>query len=454
MKRPALVVPRHRTGRRVAVAAIAVVLLASLAAVAVPRLTALSADTAFRAAGTDVPRTELERRTELLGSLYGITSPRDPAGADRFRRESARAVATSVVLDRAAADRGIVIPDKVARDALTAMAEQQAGAGGGREAFVRLLSEAGASEDDVIEEIRRQKATEQLFGQVAGAAGNAVTDADVRAYYRDHPAELTTPEQRRLRNVVVATEGEAADVLRRLTAGEDPAVVAGQSSLDASSRGQGGDLGVVTRDRLDPTYGAAAFTAAPGGFFGPVRSASGWNVGQVLEVAPAVLPPFDRIRSALDAKLRDDRALGVWRGWMDQQTSRADIEYADDLRPTPPPGPGPAPAAPPAPVGAPAAPATAPQAAVTAAAAVPGPETAAPGQSFLTPLGTALLIAVAFFGIGWWGRQNVDELIPAHLSDAARAKRQRVMRRGTVICMVSAVGLAALAAVGFVSHLL
>lgn len=443
MRRPSLIAPTGRRTQRATAVVVALVLLGGLVALVIPRLTALPDDVAIRVADTDVTKAELERRTKLLDALYGIGAPPDEAGKDAYRRETARAIATSVTLDRAAAERNIVIPDKVARDSLTRMVEEQLAMRGGREAYVKLLADAGASEGDVLEEIKRQQATQQLFGQVAGRAGDSVTDVEVRNHYRDHPEEVTVPELRRLRNVVVASEPEAADVLRRVTTGEDFGAVAQQSSLDQSTRAQGGDLGGVARAQLDPAFGDAAFGAAPGAVFGPVKTQSGWNVGQVLEVRPPSTPPFEQVAAQLTEKLRSDRSLGVWRGWVDERIRDADIEYADEFRPADADRPKPQAAA----SGAPGA--VRPVAAATVA---PGGDTAA-GPSPLTPLATGLIMGVAFFGIGVWGRRNLDELVPTPLPEQQRAKRRRVLRRGTVFCMAAACVLVALSVVGFVHQI-
>ena len=47
------------------------------------------------------------------------------------------------------------------------------------------------------------------------------------------------------------------------------------TSLDASTKDKGGELGSVSRAQLDPTFGGAAFEAAEGATFGPLRSTTG-----------------------------------------------------------------------------------------------------------------------------------------------------------------------------------
>jgi peptidyl-prolyl cis-trans isomerase C len=435
MKRSGLTVPASTWGRRVVAAGIVLVTVGAVASVILLRSWNVPADAAFKVGDTVVTKTELARRTQLLGALFGVRQPPDAAGQDAFRRDTAKAIATSTILDKAAAERGIVISDKTARDMLANMVNQQLG---GQAAYVQLLSQSGASETDVLDEIKRQLATQQLFTQVASPSVKEVTDAVVQSYYRDHPTEMVTPEQRHLRNIVVASEPEAADVFKRVSTGTDFAATAGQSSLDQSTRAAGGDLGLLAQQQLDPAYSDAAFRAAPGGLFGPVKTQNGWNVGQVLEVRPATQlsqVPFDKAAGSLGERLRSDRALATWRDWQGEQLKDANVRYADEFRPADPnlaaasvsP-----PASPPAP---------------------PGPAGAAGDPISANSMLVSYAIAAGLIGVGIWGRRNTADLVPPTVSQVEGAKRYRVLRRGTVTLIGGGVLIAVLASVGLVMRI-
>jgi peptidyl-prolyl cis-trans isomerase C len=410
-----------RAHRRISVGVLAVLLIAGVAAGVVGRLTGLPAGAAFRAGGQVTTEQELAHRVDLLGALYGIKPPADVAGQDTFRRDSAKAIAVSVVLDQEAAARGIVVSEKAARDVLATIVEKQTGASD-QASFVKLLADSGASEADVLAEIERQQRTSQLFQQVAGPAAAAVSDADIRAYFDGHPAEMVAPEQRHLRNVVLASQAEAADVLSRARGGASLAAIAAQTTIDPSTRANQGDLGFVTRSQLEDGFGAAAFGAAPGAMFGPVQSAHGWNVGQVLEVRQATPMPFDQIKQSLGDRLRGERGLGAWRDWMAAAVGRADVTYAGAYQPADP-------------------------AAITSDPAQPGgaiPAVAAQPThgdggvaSTVMRIGSYVL-ALVLFGIGLWGRRNAATLAPASLSPDRRERKQRSLRRGGLTCMVGA----------------
>jgi peptidyl-prolyl cis-trans isomerase C len=103
------------------------------------------------------------------------------------------------------------------------------------------------------------------------AADEASVDVpdELLAAFQERKDELATPERRGVRNIVVATRRDAARVRRQLDAGADVARLARRVSIDAATRGRGGDLGRVARDDLVPAVGRSVFAAGPGEAYGP-----------------------------------------------------------------------------------------------------------------------------------------------------------------------------------------
>jgi peptidyl-prolyl cis-trans isomerase C len=320
--------------RRPAVACLAFGLAVGLAVgVLVFRSDRVPDGAAFRLGDRAVTIAQVEERVDMLRALYGVQPPREGAALTRFRRDSAKAVAVSLLLDDAARERDIVIADKTARDVLTRFVESQFAAGG-RAAFVQALGTVGTSEGDVLAEIRRQLAVSRLFDEVTGAV--KVSDAEVRAAFTKRRDDLGTPERRRLRNIVVASRGDAGRLLRQLRRGADFAELARRHSLDASTRAEGGGLGLVGAADLDAAYARTAFAGPAGTAFGPVHTASGWNVGRVEEIVPAEAATFAGVAAALREQVQTEQAVKVWRAWLAKEIRRADIRYADAYRPSDP----------------------------------------------------------------------------------------------------------------------
>ncbi|MCD2194573.1 peptidyl-prolyl cis-trans isomerase [Actinomycetospora endophytica] len=326
------IVPRGRT-RLTAVVAALVVMLGAIAQIVVHEVTTLPADAALRVDGTTVSEADFRQRIDLLAGLYGAQPPTDPAGRDHFERDAAQAVAASMVLDDVATAQNVVVPDTVAQDALNKIIQQKFPQG--RQGFDQALANLKVSEGDVLAEIKRQLTTARLFDQVTAPAP-PVTDADVAAAYAQRRGQFVVPEKRHLRNIVAPDQATAQQILTQLQGGADFAGIATASSADKSTSQAGGDLGALSKDQLEPAIGNAAFGAAAGALYGPVQGSHGWNVGQVLEVAPAQQLSLDQVRDQLRGQLDDERRLALWRPWLSQQIRAADIAYADRYQPADP----------------------------------------------------------------------------------------------------------------------
>lgn len=102
-------------------------------------------------------------------------------------------------------------------------------------------------------------------------------------------------QQVHARHILLRTEAEARDVLSRLNAGEDFAVLASAYSQDEMTRGQGGDLGWFTRDELfTPELAQMAFSLQVGQIAGPVATDLGYHVVQPIEFAERAVEPPER----------------------------------------------------------------------------------------------------------------------------------------------------------------
>jgi peptidyl-prolyl cis-trans isomerase C len=276
---------------------------------------------------------ELDQRIDALRALYGIVPPKTGKELERFRRDAAKSVAVSMILDRQEVRRGIRISDKQARDALDRYIVQQFGEGG-RADFVRALGNVGTSERDVLDELKRQLAVQRLMKDVVGTV--SISDAELAAEFERRKADLGIPERRTVQNIVVADEAGAQVALHRLEKGESIRAVAADVSIDESTKDKGGALGAVAREQLEPAVGRAVFGTPKGGYYGPVKGQFGWNVGTVTAIANPVPADFARdgaaFRAQLEAETRDDR----WTSWLTDRIRAADVRYADDYRPAHP----------------------------------------------------------------------------------------------------------------------
>jgi peptidyl-prolyl cis-trans isomerase C len=294
----------------------------------------LPANAVLRYGGDTVTKTQLDDRVKVLAALYGVEKPTDGSKLAEFDREAAKSYAVGLILSREAARRKIVIADKQANDQLDSLIDQQLQ--GGRDAFVQFLATSGISQSDVLDEIKRQMATAKIIEQVT-ASLPSVTDAQVVAFYTKNQTRMVTDPTRTISNIVVADRTQATRIAALAgKPGADFAALAKSYSADGSTKDKGGDLGAVTQAQLEAAFGKAAFAAARGAVFGPVKTQYGWNVGKVVAVAPAATLSLTDVKGSLKTELENKARLTTWRAFLGKLLKSADVEYADSYLPDDP----------------------------------------------------------------------------------------------------------------------
>jgi hypothetical protein len=155
-------------------------------------------------------------------------------------------------------------------------------------------------------------AVELLLSDAIGAQV-AVGDAEVDAYYAQHPDEFTVPEEVALRQILVPTANEARDVLRRLQKDPKTFELLAQTLSRGPEASRGGLMGRFARGQLPPELEAAAFALAqPGQTSGVVQTSLGHHVLRLESRAPSrTLSPAearglirDKLAAARSARAR------------------------------------------------------------------------------------------------------------------------------------------------------
>lgn len=86
-----------------------------------------------------------------------------------------------------------------------------------------------------------------------------VSSKEIEDYYNTYKEQLKEPEERQIREIVVATEQDAKDITILLLQGSDFATLAKERSI-ASSAKNGGDLGFIKKGKKSAQFDAVAFS--------------------------------------------------------------------------------------------------------------------------------------------------------------------------------------------------
>ncbi len=140
----------------------------------------------------------------------------------------------------------------------------------------------------------------------------SVTDADAKAYYDAHQDKYSTAEQRKISHILVKgdDEAKAQAILDELNAGANFADLAKQKSEDVGSAENGGSLGWIERDVMDPAFEKAAFALKNvGDMSGLVKSNFGYHIIKLDDVKAPKAKPYADVKSDIIAEIADQQAL-------------------------------------------------------------------------------------------------------------------------------------------------
>jgi len=175
-----------------------------------------------------------------------------------------------------------------------------------------------------------------------------LTDEEARQYYDKHPEDFMKPSTVTLREMlfIVPTETrdgqqvfsagaddaakkKADDARARLLKGDDFATVATEMS-DSASKANGGLIGVVNLDQMNPDLRAVIDKLKPGESSEPVRVKAGYQIFKVDSRTPAEVEAFDKVRDKISQKVYSERLDGETQKFLTKLRETALIEWKDD----------------------------------------------------------------------------------------------------------------------------
>jgi peptidyl-prolyl cis-trans isomerase C len=210
-----------------------------------------------------------------------------------------------------------------------------------QEGFASTLSRNNFTLEQYREFLRRRLTVENfLKNEIAGTV--EVTNEEVDAYYNVHLDRFRTPEQVRVRHIMVrvphdagTAEREAArkrieEILRAHQDGADFNELARKHS-DCSSSIKGGDLGFFARGKMSPSFEERAFSLQAGSVSGIVETPFGYHVIKVEERREAARVPPEEVAATLREYLREIKVDEAVEERLQSLRDRASVEITQQF---------------------------------------------------------------------------------------------------------------------------
>jgi parvulin-like peptidyl-prolyl isomerase len=164
-----------------------------------------------------------------------------------------------------------------------------------------VRTEAGVTVIEKRDEMRREKLLANLAAEVPEAS-----EVAVQSYYDQHRNDFRSDEEVRVRQILVADETLANDIVKRLRAGEDFAALSAQYSRAANAK-RGGEIGFVSREELPKMFADEILRLKAGEISDVIRTDSTFHIFRVDErraagtLDPAAAAPLILVRLKEDA---------------------------------------------------------------------------------------------------------------------------------------------------------
>ena len=207
--------------------------------------------------------------------------------------------------------------------------------GGDRQAFLRTLNAQGYSLTK-FREMQRDKVIVGAMRQNNVKGNFEATPQEVQAYYETNKQDFVTPEQLKLRMIVLNADpldsnsadsmSKTADEIRaKIQAGADFATMAKTYSMDGTAA-SGGDWGYVDRKTLNQQLTDVAFSLSPGQVSQVVRIGDSFYILYCESKKDSGVIPLTEVQSGIEKKLEQVQRQKATQRWIDGLREKAFIK--------------------------------------------------------------------------------------------------------------------------------
>jgi parvulin-like peptidyl-prolyl isomerase len=254
--------------------------------------------------------------------VNGKSFREDPAG---YAKD---AVIGRVLVRQEAVHRSILVPKDEIEQAMSAVIAEH----GGREQFKQQLVEAEIEQKDIERDVVLGLQVDKLLDEVCCELSQPETE-ELKAYFDEHVAQFSTPEQIRVSHIVKHVSGtvieihEAAEelqgILASIRAGTPFEKVAQQTS---DCPDNAGDLGYFARGAMVPEFEDVVFNLAVDEVSDVFQTPFGVHIAKLYDRIPSSVRAFEEVQDEVREVLHNAHENRVIDEFTEKLRARARIE--------------------------------------------------------------------------------------------------------------------------------
>ena len=202
-------------------------------------------------------------------------------------------------------------------------------------------------ENMTMADLRRSFERNMLMTQVQRAEVSdkiSVNEEESRAYYNENPRQFTTPSELTLRELLIEVptsdrgvnvaqdeeaKAKADDIRKRLLAGEPFARLAADFSA-SSSKANGGLIGPINHDELDPRLQKVLDSLPVGDVTEPLRTQRGWQLLKIETKTATRVKTFEQARAEISTRVGERKRQKELLKYLDQLREQATVAWRND----------------------------------------------------------------------------------------------------------------------------
>jgi peptidyl-prolyl cis-trans isomerase SurA len=225
------------------------------------------------------------------------------------------------------------IPDYVVDDQIANIIKDDFA--GDRQAFLRTLNAQGYTINK-FREMQRDKVIVGAMRQNNVKGNFNATPQQIQAYYDANKQEFVTPEQLKLRMIVLnadpldansadSTRKMAEEIRDKVKGGADFATMAKTYSMDGTAE-SGGDWGLIDRKTLNQQLTDVAFALSPGQTSQVVQIGDSFYILYCESKKESGVIPLPEVRAGIERKLEQAMRQKATQRWLDSLREKAFIK--------------------------------------------------------------------------------------------------------------------------------
>ena len=155
---------------------------------------------------------------------------------------------------------------------------------------------------DIIEEARK-KIIIAKFVKTEVDDKIKISEEDMKKYYEEHKDDFKKPEMWRASHILVASEGEAKEILAQLSNGKSFETIAKEKSIDATAS-RGGDVGYFRKGQVVPEFENVCFNLKQGQVSDIIHTQFGYHIIKLTDKKNETIQSFEEAKPGIENELK------------------------------------------------------------------------------------------------------------------------------------------------------